>query len=384
MKITVARTAGEVDVLRNVWNRFDREAVNADIDYHLMLVERSPEAVRPHVLLVEGDGDAAALVIGRIEDVRLPLKVGYATALQPRLRALTISYGGVLGTSDSEMSDAVITQALATLARREADVARFRGLRVDSALHRTARARPGLLARDVLGVQSPRWRARLGESYEDYLTRRSGKTRANMRRYGRRFEEAFPDAIEFRLFREPTDLDRLLEDSSVVYARTYQHGLGVGFSDSGIEREVTTFALARGWFRGFVLYVEGRPSAFWHGIRYGRVFTTGATGYDPAFRDHRIGTYVLGRMVEELSREDGLELIDFGSGDAEYKSHFGDDRWLEEDVFVWATRARPVAVNGARTALLAADRSAKSLLRRRDLLTRARRLGRDRARRKGS
>ena len=146
----------------------------------------------------------------------------------------------------------------------------------------------------------------------------------------------------------------------MVYSHTYQHGLGVGFSDSGIEREVTTFALARGWFRGFVLYVEGQPCAFWHGIRYGRVFTTGATGYDPAFRDHRIGTYVLGRMVEELCGEDDLEWIDFGFGDAEYKSHFGDDRWLEEDVFVWAKRVRPVVLNGARTTLLAVDRSAKS------------------------
>ena len=55
---------------------------------------------------------------------------------------------------------------------------------------------------------------------------------------------------------------------------------------------------------------------------------------------------------------------------------------LEEDVFVWATRARSVALNGARTTLLAVDSSAKSLLRRRDLLTRARRLWRDLAMRR--
>ena len=41
MTATVARTAAEVEALRSVWNEFDREAVNADIDYHLMLVERS-------------------------------------------------------------------------------------------------------------------------------------------------------------------------------------------------------------------------------------------------------------------------------------------------------------------------------------------------------
>ncbi|MGH3061994.1 MAG: GNAT family N-acetyltransferase, partial [Gaiellaceae bacterium] len=144
-------------------------------------------------------------------------------------------------------------------------------------------------------------------------------------------------------------------------------------------REVTTLTLSRDWFRGFVLYVDGAPCAFWHGIRYGRVFSTGPTGYDPAFGTHRVGTYLLGRMVEELSRDEGLEWIDFGFGDAEYKQHFGDESWLEEDVLVWARRPRTIRLNATRTLLLAADRSARSLLRRRRLLGRARRLWRTRA-----
>lgn len=382
--VRTARSAEDVESLRTVWNRFDREVVNADIDYHLMLVERSPEALRPHVLLVEQNGAPSSLVVGRVEEICLPAKFGYKTLQQPRVRALTVSYGGVLGRQDGETAAAVLGEILSALRRREADVARLRNLKVGSALHRAARSRPGLLTRERVSTPNPHWRARLSGSYEDFLGRRSGKTRANLRRYGRKFEGAFPDAIEFRTFRDPAELDQLLDDTRAVYARTYQRGLGVGFSDSGIEREVTTFAVARGWFQGFVLYVNGKPCAFWHGIRYGRVFSTGPTGYDPAFRSHRIGTYVLGRMVEELSREGSLEWIDFGLGDAEYKRHFGDECWLEEDVLVWALRPRPVRLNLTRTALQAADRSAKSLLRRRQLLTRARQLWRTRARGGGS
>ena len=384
LAVRTARSAQEVEALRPVWNHFEFDVANADIDYHLTLVERSPAAVRPHVLVVEEDDAPAALVIGRVEDVRLPAKLGYKTLWRPRVRALTVSYGGVLGREDEQTAAVVCEELMSALRRREADVARLRNLKVGSPLHRAARSSPGVLTRDRLTIPSPHWRARLSGSFEDYLGRRSAKTRSNLRRYGRKFEAAFPDAIEFRTFRDPAELDRLLEDSRAVYTGTYQHALGVGFSDSGIEREVTTLALTRGWFRGFVLYANGKPCAFWHGIRYGRVFSTGPTGYDPAFASHRVGTYVLGRMVEELCREGGLEWIDFGFGDAEYKQHFGDESWLEEDVLVWARRPRPMRLNVTRTALLAADRSARTLLRRRQLLARARRLWRTRARGGGS
>jgi CelD/BcsL family acetyltransferase involved in cellulose biosynthesis len=377
--VRTARSAEDVEALRAVWNQFECDIVNADIDYHLMLVERRPKALRHHVLLLEQDGAPSTLVVGRVEDVRLPVRLGYKIVSRPRVRMLTVSHGGVLGRGDEVAAGVLVEEIVAALHRGEADVARLRNLTVGSPLHRAMRSSPGLLSRDLLAMPTRHWRARLTGSYEEYLGRRSSKTRANLRRYGRKFEAAFPDAVELRSFREPADLDRLLEDTRAVYEGTYHRALGVGFSDSGVERELTALALARGWFRGFVLYVEGKPCAFWHGIRYGRVFSTGPTGYDPALGTHRVGTYVLGRMVEELSREEGLDWIDFGFGDAEYKQHFGDESWLEEDVLVWARRPRAIRLNLTRTALLAADRSARSLLRRSRLLTRARRLWRVRA-----
>lgn len=379
-QVSTARSAEEVEALRTVWDEFERDVVNADIDYHLLLVDQSPEALGYHVLLLEGDGAPSTLVVGRVEETRLPVRLGYKTVSRPRVRALTVSYGGVLGRDDEEAAGAVVEEIVAALGRGEADVARLRNLKVGSPLHRAARSLPGRLSRDALARPTRHWRARLGGSYDEYLGRRSSKTRANLRRYGRKFEAAFPDAVELRSFRDPADLDRLLEDTRAVYEGTYHRALGVGFSDSGVERELTTLALARGWFRGFVLYVDEKPCAFWHGIRYGSVFSTGPTGYDPAFGTHRVGTYVLGRMVEEISREEGLDWIDFGFGDAEYKQHFGDDSWLEEDVLVWARRPRTIRLNATRTALLAADRAARSLLGRRGLLARVRRLWRDRAR----
>ena len=211
----------------------------------------------------------------------------------------------------------------------------------------------------LIRVPTRHWRARLDGSYEDYLGRRSAKTRANLRRYGRKFEAAFPDAIELRIFRDPADLDRLLATTRAVYGDDLPERLGrrllrlgsrAGDDDlhrshaAGSAGSSSTSTARRARSGTGSATVASSPPA-----RPATIPLSGATVW---------ARTCSGRMVEELSREDGLEWIDFGFGDAEYKRHFGDESWLEEDVFVWARRPRAIRLNATRTALLAADRSA--------------------------
>ena len=70
--------------------------------------------------------------------------------------------------------------------------------------------------------------------------------------------------------------------------------------------------------------------------------------------------------------------MDFGSGDAEYKRHFSDENRLEEDVTVFAPRARPVAINLAQTTVRGASRASKALLAKSGRLRAARRAWRGR------
>jgi Acetyltransferase (GNAT) domain len=358
----VARSTREVEEVRSIWSRFPNDVVNTDIDYHLTLVDQDPDVVRPHVVILEEGGEPAALAVGRIEDIRLSARLGYKTLYRPAVRALTISYGGVLGRDDEASASALLSELRSALERGEADLVRLRLVKVGSTLHRVASANGGALARISHSLPSPHWRGRLRGSWDDYLRDRSAKTRANIQRYGRKLEREFPDGIRFDSFRRPADLERLVEDTTAVYARTYQHGLGVGFSDVGAQREIMALALERDWFRGFVLYVQDKPAAFWHGTRYGRTFSTGPTGYDPAYRSHRLGTYVLARLIQELIREGAVDWIDFGFGDAEYKRHFGDECWLEEDVLLFARRVRPLWVNTALAGATLANRSAGRIL----------------------
>jgi CelD/BcsL family acetyltransferase involved in cellulose biosynthesis len=374
-RVTVARTIEEVEGLRDVWESLKPERLTADFDYHLTVLRHAPGIIRPHVAVLERDGSPAALAVGRVEEVDLTARLGYKTVLAPRVRALTIAQGGLLG-ADGGAAEPLFAALAGALAEDKLHVLRLRLLRVGEPVHELARRRPGLLTRQHLGTQVERWRARIPATFDEYLSARSSKTRSNVKRYGRRLEHQFGDGIAFRVFRTPDELAELMRDTEAVHVKTYQHGMGAGLKGTELERQLRELAAERGWLRGFVLYLDGVPAAFWHGTAYRGIFYTGPTGYDPAHRDLRLGTYVLGKMVEQLCGE--VDWMDFGSGDAEYKRHFSDENLLEEDVTVFAPRPRPVAINLAQTTVRGASRASKALLAKSGRLRAARRAWRGR------
>jgi hypothetical protein len=199
-------------------------------------------------------------------------------------------------------------------------------------------------------------------TFDEFLATRSKGTRKNIKLYRNRFERTFGAETELRLYSVPDDLTRLRQDLEVVAEKTYQRGLGVGFSDSPEERSLLDLSLTRGWFRAYVLYVAGAPIAFWTGWAYGDTFYTGATGYDPAFASSRVGTYVLCRLIDNLCEDPAIRVVDFGSGDAAYKHQFGSDTWSEKDVLVFAPTFRAVGINAVRTAVQTADLGARRVL----------------------
>jgi Acetyltransferase (GNAT) domain len=380
LAVRVARTPDEVDAMRGAWEALAVENPTADPDYLLTLVRHSPLPVRPHVILLERDGRPEALAVGRVGEVRLGVRLGYATPLHPRVQALTIAQGGLVA-ADKERAEPLLAAVLDALQEDSLDVVRLRA-RVGSPAHELVTTRPGALVRGHGADPIVRWRARLPETYADYLQARSAKTRGNVQRYSRKLEKRFGDGLSLRLFQTPGELPLLVRDTHTVHEKTYQRGLGAGFSDTELERALRRLGAERGWLRAWVLYLDGAPSAFWHGTLYRRIFYTGPTGYDPEHRDLRLGTYLLARMVEHLC--DKADWMDFGLGDAEYKRHFGDESWAEEDVLLFARRPRPIVVNLARTGVLEASRAGKAALERSGKLAAARRKWRDRLAERGA
>lgn len=361
MLLRIARTAEEVEALRPTWESLEGSRLTSDIDLFLAFLEHSPRVRRPHVVLV-GDDSTRALVVARLEDFPLAARLGFGIHYTPTVRALTVVYGGFLGDVEAIGPGSILDALGDSLRGERLDLVRLRMLTVDSGLHAEASSRAPAMRLRRFAPRTPHWAARIPGSMDEFLAARSRERRKNVRRHARRLEEAYGEDMEIRLFRRPNDLDRLYDDCERVHRTTYQHALGVGFSSGERERRLTELSMRKGWFLAGVLYLGGEPVAFQLGTAYRGTYAASGTAFDPAHSELRPGTYLLMKVIEELCDDPGVDRLDFGFGDADYKRAFADESWVEQDVEVFDRRPRPLGINLVQTAIRGTSAAARSVL----------------------
>lgn len=343
-RASVARTAAEVESLRERWARLPVGNVDADIDYFLTLVTSDPSVLRPHVIwLRRPAGDVA--VVGRLVREPMELRVGYRRVATLPVRAIVVSFDGVLGAS--EPGDlAAITAALDLALRSgEADAVLFQQLDAAHPLRphltrvfpRWRRGRSGQLV--------VRWSTKLPSSWDEFLHRRSARSRRQLRADDSKFLRKHAGRSEVRRLDLTEGPEEMHEQLEIVASKAYQRGLGVGTDGSDRQRALMSLARERGWLRIWMLYLDGTPVAFWWGLLYSGVFTIGSPGFDPAHAKDRVGYFTLRRMLEDLCNDPDSVVLDFGHGDADYKARFATDSSYSSDALVFAARPYPLLVN---------------------------------------
>lgn len=372
-RISVLRDVAELASVRDAWLELATDQVVVDPDFFEAGLEADPQIVRPHVVVLERNGRKEAMLIARLERLELRVRAGYRTLYAPRVRSLTVVYGGILGEVDEPTFRLLLASVRGSLAEQEADVAIFRHLALDSAFYRIASSSPPWLARQHVMDSETHWELTLPESIDDVLRGLSSKTRGNMKSYARRLEREYEGRLSVRIFTGPAELDDFLRDVEAIAAKTYQRALGVAFGDTHAHRTRTRVSMEHGWFRGYVLYLDDRPCAFHHGELYGGRFRLGRPGYDPEFSRLRVGTYLLLRLIDDLCKDEHAHVLDRGFGDADYKRRFGTRSWREASVIVYAPTFRAARINLVRTSLLGAVRLAKRIFGKGEVYRRVRR-----------
>lgn len=349
--VSTYRSFDELEQLHGAWQALQGDHVLADPDFFAATISTDDDALRPHVIAV-GDDAPSLIGVGRLEEISLPCRLGYVTLYKPRVRSLTIVPGGLIGDVTEEAAAAVLDSLETSLGSGEADVALVRHVELDSPLYRLATTRPGFFSRQHVVTSGVHWELTLPDSFDAYVASRSKKTRKMIRSHRRRVARDFEGRVSVRRYTRPEELDELVAQIAPVAERTYQHALGAAFEDTPKFRAQTTLAMERGWFRAWVLSIDGRPCAFRWGEAYGGRFRSVRPGYDPAYRQYGVGTWILLHVIEDLCQDPDVQVFDFGLGDSEAKRRFGDRSWVEGDAIVYAPTLRSASINVIRSALL--------------------------------
>jgi CelD/BcsL family acetyltransferase involved in cellulose biosynthesis len=170
-----------------------------------------------------------------------------------------------------------------------------------------------------------------GHSWESYLESLGSTHRYNLRRRMRNLLKGF----DVRFEQVQTDAERreALDALVALHTRRWRERGGsevfgtpalLSFYD-----EMSRLALQRGWLRLFVLRLDGRPAAIFHGYRYGRSFYFYQLGFDLTFAKESVGLVTLGLTIQRAIEEGATE-YDLLRGGEPYK-------------FLWAPKVRELA-----------------------------------------
>lgn len=367
MRFSIATTADQVHSLRPVWREMGPAELDSDADYLLTVAAHARQVISPYVVHITRTGQPDLLVVARLENLPVRIRLAYRVVAQPCVRAIVVTFGGVLGARGAGDCDAVMEVFGELLDAGRADMVLMRNIDPAGSLFGSARQAGGLLRFARWQRRDPLWSARVPDSLDAFLAGRSSKTRSSFRREERLLRESFGARLALRCLMQPDELETICRDMASVACRTYQAGLGAGFADTPMERALVALALSRSCFRCWMLYVDDQPIAFWSGTRHGRTFFPNTPGFDPAFADHSVGRYTMFRMIEQLCREGTLDRIDFGRGDAQYKLEFAVPERAATDVWLAARRPRAMALVAALSMSAGFDHLARDLVERSDM-----------------
>lgn len=362
LSVRVLTRNAELEGIRSIWEAMQSHP-NADIDYFSLINEL--HAGKPYVIVVFQHDQVITIAAGRLMQTKFKCSFGYKTVFAPTVNELSIISGGLMGTISEPVLGVIVKELRHALKLGIADVASVAQVRADSPLWELVLRSPAFLCRDAVPKAEQHHAMALPKSPDGLFLNMKSKHRTNVKKLYKVLERDFPGKVDMRCFHLPTDVAKFCADADAVAATSYLRGLGMGFSDSTAARQHISLYAARSVFRGYILYIEEKPCAFWFGNVYRSVFFVGMTAFDARYSDYEVGTALLVKMLEDLVVNcPDVTQFDFGLGDAVYKRKFSTEDWSEATLYMFAPSLRGIGINMIRTPLLGGTNLVKTGLRR--------------------
>ena len=194
LSVRVIQSLEELEYLREFWVTSAGHR-DSNMDFYIEFVRSTPEIIRPHVVVLSRGNQLAAILIGRLERVRLNWKIGYLKLPSLTVDCITFVYGGLRGDASEENCRELVASVIDSLRDGEADMAFFHHPDLSSHLSRFARELPGFACRDLLPQASVHHFMQLPESMEKVYLGLSSDHRSELRRKAKKLKGAFGDQV---------------------------------------------------------------------------------------------------------------------------------------------------------------------------------------------
>jgi len=348
-EVLVVRDFEEIEAVRQTWEKMQAEEpyprINADIDRYLAVLKATSNSIEPYIIVLKENGRPAAMLIGWLDKSCLECKIGRWAWFKPKLRRLTVVYGGVIGNRAEQISGVLVGELMKVLRRGEVDVVFFNHLETDSSIYHIARKVPGLFCRGHFPKAEQHRCMSIPDHIDRFWEACSHNRRKKLRKYIRRLEKRYPGQVKMVTFSRQEEVSEGLRIAAGISANTYQRAFGIGLVNDAVTSAIFEAAAKMDWLRIYILFVADEPCAFISMLKYGKICFAELTAYSPKWKDWNVGSIIFCKVLERICGDPVVESLDFGFGDALHKRAGGSRQWAEASIFIFAPRPFPVFVN---------------------------------------
>lgn len=336
--------AAELEGLRLIWQRWPGTR-DSDIDFFSSVV-RSRPGCQPYVIVLFRNARPEAILVGLRERRKLSYKLGWLTICEVEINVLEFVSGALRGSASEENCAAFVRQVMRSLDEGNADMALWKDLDVQSSLCRYALRWPNFALRDHFPcIDGHWWITNLHhDSLNAFFMTRNRSQRSRLRHKHSNVLKHFAGTTRIRCFRSVAELELAIQDIEEIASKAKRRLFGLGFFDTPQSREQMLATAQRDWLRIYILYLDGKPAAFWKGTLYGGCMQGDHVGYDEAWSKFSPGIFLFLNMIEDLCKE-GVNTVDLGFGDTQFKKYLGNLRRVESQVRIYAPTLRGILLN---------------------------------------
>ncbi|SFU74250.1 GNAT family N-acetyltransferase [Nitrosospira multiformis] len=172
-------------------------------------------------------------------------------------------------------------------------------------------------------AQYPRYYIDMQQSFSEYKSKFSSKTRSTLSRKIRKYTEHCGGSISWRVYRSPGEMAEFFRLARTVSRTTYQERLlDAGLPDSEEFCEEMEQLAQQDCVRAFLLFHQDRPVSYLYCPISNGVVLYAYLGYDPDYMNFSVGTVLQWFALEYLFEEKIFRFFDFTEGQSEHKKLF--------------------------------------------------------------
>jgi hypothetical protein len=224
--------------------------------------------------------------------------------------------------NNPESIDAFLDNLYVYMKNNKIDYVFFSTLKKNSFISSYLFEKKNKLICDPLPVSDQHYILQTPESLNDFLAAKDAKSRYNLKRLARMIECSSEWKPEIKIFHSPEDIKIFFNDAETIARNSQPRAINVGFRNTETEYKKRTWLAEKGFFRSYILYLNGTPAAFINGTLYKKRFYTEDIGYDLKYEKYSPGSYLRLKMIQDIAASGCAEIIDYGFGTDDYKKRF--------------------------------------------------------------